>query len=451
MEYITGTMWWEKLKKEVLDTDLYTRSGTEVGVSEGTLKLEEKDGDYVPAKITNDDIPEASYVANTDKGIPYPQLNEFIFGHHPKNWLVGNYQKIFIGYWKDETFRRNGASGGVLSGIQSYLLEQGRVDGAITLRMRKDKPYLTESIVATTREQILEGAQSKYTTAPLNDILGRIPSHHASLVYTGLPEEIAAIRKLQMMKHPSVQSINYVLGTFYGEAIGFSAIRSFLRAYGVKDLAQIKTLQFRAGEWPGYMRIELTTGKVISVRKFHANYLIPSHITKFSLYQIDYMSELADISVGDAWAPSYESRGGGWSVIMARSQKGLELLEQLAREDKVHLQEINEEELMAMHSHGLDFKKRGAFIRIAKRKAKGLPVPDYGYEPTNIPASRARFETILGIMFAIFQSRFTIWLLEQLPISFIGWFFIRARNIWKKSTKSTKKGGLNDLSFRLTS
>lgn len=444
-------MWWEKLQKEVLNTDLYTRSGTEVGVSEGTLRLEEKDGDYFPIKVKEEDIPEASYEANTDKGIPYPQLNEFIFGQHPKNWLIGNYQKIFIGYWKDEAFRRNGASGGVLSGIQSYLLEKDLVDGAVTLRMRKDKPYLTESIIATSKEQILEGAQSKYTTAPLNDILSQLPGTHQSLVYTGLPEEIAAIRKLQMMKHSSVESINYVLGTFYGEAIGFSAIKSFLRAHGVKDLSTIKTLQFRAGEWPGYMRIELTNGKVISVRKFHANYLIPSHITKFSLYQIDYMSELADIAVGDAWAPSYESRGGGWSVIMARSQKGLELLEKLQTEDKVHLQEIGEEELMSMHSHGLDFKKRGAFIRIAKRKAKGLPIPDYGYEPINIPASRVQFETILGIMFAIFQAPFTIWVLEQLPISFIGWFFIRARNIWKKSTKSTKKGGLKDLHFKLTS
>lgn len=442
-------MWWEKLKKEILDTDLYTRSGTEVGVSDGTLQLEEKDGDYFPIKVKDDDIPEISYTANTDKGIPYPKLNEFIFGQLPQNWLVGNYKKIFIGYWKDESIRRNGASGGVLSGIQLYLLEKGLVDGVITLRMRQDKPHLTEPIIATTEIQILEGAQSKYTTAPVNHILSQLPGAHQSLVYTGLPEEIAAIRILQMLDHPSVKPINYILGTFYGEAIGFSAIKSFLRSHGIKDLAQIKTLQFRAGEWPGYMRIELNNGRIISVRKFHANYLIPSHITKFSLYQIDYMAELADISVGDAWAPSYESSGGGWSVIMARSQKGLELLEQLAIENEIHLQEITEEELMAMHSHGLDFKKRGAFIRIAKRQAKGLPVPNYGYGPINIPESRKRFETVLGVMFAIFQSPLTIWFLEQLPISFIGWFFIKARNFWKKSTKTTKKGGLNNLKFKI--
>ena len=442
-------MWWEKLKNEILDTDLYTRSGTEVGVSEGTLILEEKDGDYLCKKISDGDIPEASYIANTDKGIPYPKLNEFVFGQHPKNWLIGNYKKIFIGHWKDEKIRRNGASGGVLSGIQLYLLNKELADGAITLRMRKDKPYLTEPIMATTELEILEGAQSKYTTAPLNQILSQLPGNYRSLVYTGLPEEIGAIRMLQIVNHPSVKNINYVLGTFYGEAIGFSAIKSFLRAHGIKDVSQIKSLQFRAGEWPGYMRIELKNGKVFSVQKFYANYLIPSHITKFSLYQVDYMAELADISVGDAWAPSYELQGGGWSVILARSQKGLELLEQLKKEDEIHLEEIGEKELVEMHSHGLDFKKRGAFIRIAKRRAKGLPVPEYGYEPINIPKSRKRFEAILSIMFMIFQSPFTVWILEKLPISFTGWFFVHARNFWKKSTKSNKKGGLNDLSFRI--
>ena len=41
--WIYCAMWWEKLKNEILDTDLYTRSGTEVGISGNTLKLEEKD------------------------------------------------------------------------------------------------------------------------------------------------------------------------------------------------------------------------------------------------------------------------------------------------------------------------------------------------------------------------------------------------------------------------
>jgi len=442
-------MWWEKLQEEIIHTDLYTRSGTEVGVSGGTLALKEINGDYVPIKVSDLDIPEISYSANTDKNIPYPELNKFVFGHHPSNWLIGNYKKIFVGHWIDEKIRKNASSGGVISGAQLYLLENKLIDGAITLRMKHDKPYLTEPIIATKEEEILEGAQSKYTTAPINQILKDLPGDYKSIAYTGLPEQIAAIRKLQTAKHPSVEPIKYIFGTFYGEAIGFTAIESLLRAHGVKNKDDIKSLKFRDGEWPGNTRIELKDGRIISIPKLHANYLIPSHITKFSLYQVDYMAELADISVGDAWAPKYESRGEGWSVIIARSEIGLELIEKLIKEKKLSAKEITEDELISMHSHGIDFKKRGAFIRIENRDKKGLPVPDYGYRPTNIPASRKRFEFILGLMFKIFQAPITIWILEKLPIKFIGWFFIKARAYWKNATRIAKKGGLRDLQFSI--
>lgn len=441
-------MWWERLKTEILDTDLYTRSGTEVGVSDGTLALEEKNGDYTTIKVSPGDIPEIAYTASSDAITNYPKLNEFVFGTLPKSWLIGNYKKIFVGHVTDEKIRRNSSSGGIISGTQLYLLKKGLIDGAITLRMRQDKPYLTEPIIATTEKEILQGAQSKYTVAPVNQILASLPGNYKSLSYTGLPEQIASIRKLQMLGHPSVQPIKYVLGFLYGEALGFSAVTSLLRAHGVHDPDEIKTLAFRAGEWPGHLQIELKDGRTISVKKFYANYLSPSHITKYSLYQVDYMAELADIASGDAWAPIYEERGKGWSVVIARTQKGLDLLEEMMAEKVLDLKEITEKELINMHSLGLDVKKRGAFIRIAWRKARGLPVPEFGYEPVNIATSRKLFEIFVSFVIWLFHLKITIWILEKLPVAIIGQLFVWARSLWKKSTKTTKKAGLEDLVFR---
>ncbi len=449
--WIYCAMWWEKLKNEILDTDLYTRSGTEVGVSGNTLRLEEKNGDYFPVKVSDSDIPEISYRASSDLIINYPELNRFVFSTLPQSWLIGNYKKIFVGHITDEKIRRNSSSGGILSGIQLYLLRSGKIDGAITLRMRHDKPYLTEPIIAQTEEEIIEGAQSKYTTAPLNQILARLPGNYKSLSYTGLPEQIASIRKLQMWDHASVKPIKYILGFFYGEALGFSAIKSFLKAHGEKSIDQIKSLSFRAGEWPGYLRVELKNGRIISIKKFYANYLSPSHITKYSLYQVDYMSELADISSGDAWSPVYEERGKGWSVVVARTQKGLDLLEEMRSKGEINLKEITEKELIDMHSLGLDVKKRGAFIRIARRRARGLPVPEFGYEPINISISRKFFETFVGFTIWLFHLKLTIWILEKLPVVFIGKLFVYVRTIWKKCTKTAKKEGLKDLKFKVNS
>lgn len=442
-------MWWEKLKADILDTPLYSRSGTEVGVSQGMLTLEEHDGDYRVLKTTDGDIPEACYTASSDLVVDYPQLNEYVFGKRPESWLIGNYKKIFVGHITDERFRRNSSSGGILSGTQAYLLRSGKVDGAVTLRMRKDVPYLTEPIVAKTEEEIFESAQSKYTVAPLNQILAVLPEECTRAAYTGLPEQIASVRKLQRMGHPSVAPIEYVLGMFYGETLAFSAVKSLLRAHRAGDSRDIVDLKFRAGEWPGHLRVELKNGNVVSVQKFYANYLSPSHVTKYSLYQVDYMAELADLSCGDAWAPVYEERGKGWSVVLARTQKGLDLLEEMRSQNIVELSEISEPELINMHSLGLDVKKRGSFIRIARRRALGLPVPEYGYEPTNISLSRKAFEWFFGFVIWSCHLKPTIFILEHIPVPVIGKAFVHVRKIWKKSTKSTKTSGLDTLRFRV--
>ena len=311
------------------------------------------------------------------------------------------------------------------------------------------KPFLTKPVVATTADKVFKCAQSKYTTTPLNQILLKT-AKYKSLVHTGLPHHIAAIRMLQQAKNPLVKNINITIGLFYGETIGFSALQSILNSYKAGKLENIAKIAYREGDWPGNFYIKLKNGKEINIRKFHANYLIPSHITKYSLYQVDFMNELADISVGDAWAPSYEKRGEGWSVVIARSDKGLELINKLIKEKKVILKEINYKELVNMHSHGLDLKKRGAFLRIEKLKNRSLPFPEYGYEPINIPARRRFFEIILGMLFKIFQNRIFIKFIEFIPPFLIGRLFVVIRNVWKSKTKSAKKGGLFDLKFTLT-
>lgn len=440
-------MWWDLLNREIINSGLYSQSGTEIASSMGTMEIKEHDGVFTTEITEKSNVPQESFVSSPDLYVNYPELNKYVFGRLPTSWLIGNYLKIYVGYFNNEIVRRNGASAGIISGTQKYLLENKMVDGVVTTKMSSRKPYLPVPTVATSDKGILLGAQSKYTPVPLNTILGKKTQKYRKLAYTGLPHHIAGLRKLQQMKSSLTRNIDYVFGIFYGETIGFSAVRSIMRAHRVKSLHDIKTLKFREGEWPGYFYMKLKNGKEIRIRKLHANYLIPSHITEDSLYQVDYMSELADISVGDAWAPSYEERGQGWSVVIARSKKGLQLINRMQMDKAVKLNEISVDELISMHSHGLDLKKRGAFIRIERRKKRGLPVPNYGYHPKYIPRNRYIFESLLSVLFIIFKSPVTIFLLERLPIPVIGWFFIKARNLWKSKTKGTKGEGLSKMKF----
>ncbi|MCD4682979.1 MAG: Coenzyme F420 hydrogenase/dehydrogenase, beta subunit C-terminal domain, partial [Bacteroidales bacterium] len=263
------------------------------------------------------------------------------------------------------------------------------------------------------------------------------------LAYVGLPGQVQSIRKLQEISDPSVNNIKYILGPFYGNTLHFSSVRSFLRSYGEKDYTQINKLYFRYGEWPGNMRVELKSGRIIELPKFHANYLIPFHILKNSLLCTDLSNEFTDISGGDAWAPVYEERGKGFSMVISRSEKGQEILDEMMKENKISLSQIEIDEAITMHSHGYDLKKRGTFIRMKYRKWMGLEIPDYGYINKGFSFSRYLMEVMIDIMFVVFGTKPARFLVEKIPPHIIGGIFEKSRTFWKKSTHKIKREKLS--------
>jgi len=190
------------------------------------------------------------------------------------------------------------------------------------------------------------------------------------------------------------------------------------------------------------MRVEFKNGNFIQLPKFHANYLIPFHILMNSLLCSDLTNEFTDISGGDAWAPVYEERGKGYSMIIARSEKGQEVLDRMQVQGFLDLQNLSENEAITMHSHGYDLKKRGTFIRIKFRKMLGLPVPDYGYTVKGFSFLRYVMEIFIMLMFLLFGTKLMQRAVELMPSAFIGKIFERSRNLWKRSTYSIKRSNL---------
>jgi hypothetical protein len=187
------------------------------------------------------------------------------------------------------------------------------------------------------------------------------------------------------------------------------------------------------------MRVELKSGRVIELKKVHANYLIPFHILRNSLYCTDLTNEFTDLSGGDAWAPVYEERGKGFSMVISRSKKGDELLQAMVDEGWLSFDQISEQEAITMHSHGYDFKKRGGFIRIGFRRLLGKSIPDFGYEVKGFTFSRYAMEVVISSLFILMSTPLARWIVEQFPPKFIGGIFERSRTIWKKSTHQIKR------------
>lgn len=441
-------LWWERLKAEVIDSGLCTHCGSCVGLASSLAFSDEERP--IPVKRGKTSVSEAAFRACPGREIDYPTLNEVVYGRLPKSWLLGNHEGLFVGYATDSATRRNSSSGGVITQTLLHLLEKKEIDGAIVLNQDRERPYISRPVIATSEEELRASSQSVYVVTPMNTILREAALFKGKLAYVGLPDQVASVRKLQQTGRFS--NITFIMGPYTGTSLYRGALKSYLRSHGVPSLDSIAELRYRAGEWPGHLRIALKDGRVLSTPKFYYNYLIPFYITDSSLYQCDFTNELTDISVGDAWSPEYEKQGKGFSVITARTKRGLAILEEMEQAGLVHLDEIPEEKALSMHGHMLDFKKRGSFIRLAWKDRfllKGRPF--YGYEPESIPLGRKAVEAFNFSIFMACRRRLARSIMEKIPIGMMGPAFDAMRKAWKGISKPTKRRGLAEQRFRIVS
>ncbi|MBN1421166.1 MAG: Coenzyme F420 hydrogenase/dehydrogenase, beta subunit C-terminal domain [Planctomycetes bacterium] len=420
---------------------LCTRCGTCVGLGGGRVVFEDRAGRYLPriAENLSDDVVERILSGCSARDVPFPELDRAAFGSASRrDPYLGHASLIAIGYALDDDLRARGSSGGIITAILLWLLERGEIQGAVVTGMDPVEPWRPRTFIARTAQEIADAAQSKYVITSVNEILAEMEGFDGDLAYVGLPCHVHAIRKLQRGADPSASRVRYVIGPYCGNTLHASSIRSLLAAHGVRDLGRIESLRFRDGEWPGNLRIRLRSGETIEMPKFHANYLIPFHIMKRCLVCTDLSNEFTDISGGDAWSPVYEERGKGFSVIIGRSEKGVECLRRMEAEGRIHLAPIEAAEAVRMHTHGFDLKKRGAFIRIAMRRRLGRAAPEYGYRLGGFPPARYALELVISSLFAILGTAPARRMLECVSPRLLGRIFVKLRTIWKTGTRGIK-------------
>jgi coenzyme F420 hydrogenase subunit beta len=253
---------------------------------------------------------------------------------------------------------------------------------------------------------------------------------------------------LQAAGNQAAQKVVFVAGPYTGTNMYFGALRAFLRSQGVSDKIAITRVQWRAGEWPGYLQIDTADGRSFKAQKFYYNYLIPFYISRNCQIIPDFTNEATDLSVGDAWSPQFEAQGGGHSVIVARSDFAVKVLTEMEKMQKVTLDPIEVPKALAMHGHMLDFKKRGTFIRLDVQKKLGQPIPEFGYRPASIDLSRRLVEIVITGSFMIGRLPISRWLVSKIPIGIVGPTFNWLRQTWKGLSKPTKRKGLAEVKFK---
>lgn len=315
---------------------------------------------------------------------------------------VGRFTATYTGYSTDDTIREKATSGGVVTSLLTCLLEEGYIDGALVVSF-DEEPWKTKYVLATTKEDIIKSAQTKYQVTPLDVPLKDVNLEKIAVV--GLPCVIHGFRNIQ--EHTNIGQKAVLIGLFCWVNMEREATEFLLNLLNVSP-DNVESIEYRSGDYLGEFKVHLKDGSSKFLEKECYNVLPLLFAPKRCVYCPDFTNELADISVGDAKFLQSEK---GHTFIITRSERGEELLKTCVDKKYIRTEKCNIEEIIWSESSSLLFKK-GAYKRIQNKGIKSF----YGEATYKIPLRNRMFELIFMIVHR--NRKFFTQLFRIMPLSF---------------------------------
>ncbi|WP_109314022.1 Coenzyme F420 hydrogenase/dehydrogenase, beta subunit C-terminal domain [Ruegeria sp. AU67] len=241
------------------------------------------------------------------------------------NW--GAISGIWEGYATDEEIRFKGSSGGALTAIAQYCLEQRDFHGVLHTGENPEDPIRNKTRMSFDRKELLAVVGSRYSPASVCDGLGQVEAAPNPCVVIGKPVEVAATRNAMKVRPALAEKVGVTLSFFCAETPPTQATRSLMERFGVAE-SNLKSLRYRGYGWPGYFT---TRNGDQPVRERLIYYEAWAYLQKFRPWAThlwpDGSGELADISCGDPWYEQPDGKNPGFSLIVARTKLGKDIVE----------------------------------------------------------------------------------------------------------------------------
>jgi len=244
---------------------------------------------------------------------------------------LGTFLKVWLGYSADAEIRREAASGGIVSSVFIHLLETRQIDAALVCHSAMQDGKLGHRIfLARTREEVLSAQTSKYFDIPLLQGLKQVEEFPGRVAVVGLPSQINAITRRMAHNAALREKIVFKIAIFCGHNSKDDLVKAVWRKRGIEE-SQIARFFFRKGLWRGKMQVEMKDGTVHRFPFQEFSHYQNLHILSLErcLNCFDHMGYYADLSTGDVWMKQMKARDIKPSIFLARTPRGLEVVEEM--------------------------------------------------------------------------------------------------------------------------
>ena len=249
----------------------------------------------------------------------------YMVGNHPFS-LWGDYVSVYEGYSTNEEIRFQASSGGALTAISIYLLENNIVDAIIHTGVSDSNPMETQTYISRTTDEVESHMGSRYAvSSPLMDFLQMIQPGK-SYAFVGKPCDVAALKRYMNDNSDIAGQIKITLSFFCAGMPSASINDELLEKMGGQK-SRLKRFQYRGNGWPGYATAIDTDGTEhkMSYQEAWGKYL-GRDVNRICRYCMDGIGEFADIACADLWYlkdgnPDFTEHQGR-NIIFCRSANG---------------------------------------------------------------------------------------------------------------------------------
>lgn len=317
--------------------------------------------------------------------VDFTNLNTEIFGQIPEDPSIGNYTNCYFSYSTDDEIRLNSSSGGLITQFLIFALDEKIIDGALVTRMSKENPFMPETFIARTREEIMEASKSKYCPVPANISLKLIMDtpEHEKFAVVGLPCHIHGIRKAGEINKKIRDKIKIHVGIMCGTTKTINATFYQLKRMKISENT-VKDIYYRGEGWPGKMKIILKNNHVVLenlINYYDGEFC--SFVPLRCASCIDHTCELSDMSFGDAWIDEIKKVDQkGTSIVVSRKKSVDKILRKMQDSNKINL-ELTDSNNVAISQKYYNFKKNKINVRFKILKLLGKKTPTYNQNPSN--------------------------------------------------------------------
>lgn len=275
----------------------------------------------------------------------------------PVDILRGNCISSYVGYASSDVIRASSQSGGIVTALLMYLLDSKKVEQVVVNKFDSDNrepiSYCTSSV-----EELKQSVGSYYSqTSVCETILDNNDKKLAAVVLGCQAESIHLLRGKKRFQLPE-----YLIGLICAGQNSKKIITDLI-SKSIHTQEKVVGFRFRdkeLGGWPGKVVIRTEKNRFVQ-STLERLMLKPVYELHRCIPCYDQMNIFSDVVCGDPWGVEIEDRKKGYTVVVARTEKGYQLLMDAKNAGYIHIKEIPIQDVMKGQTVEVRHRNKVAF------------------------------------------------------------------------------------------